>query len=75
MGRNRTVVNAVIPFHQSIEIRRRLVVATAESKPGKSKLDSVHAVQVPELMSDVVVLASVTHKTIRCIEHGLEAIQ
>jgi len=32
-------------------------------------------VQVPEQMSDVVVLASVTHKTRRCIEHGLEAIQ
>ena len=31
--------------------------------------------QVPEQMSDVVVLASVTHKTRRCIEHGLEAIQ
>ena len=31
--------------------------------------------QVPEQMSDVVVLASVTHKTHRSIKHGLEVVQ
>ena len=29
--------------------------------------------QVPEQMSDVVVLASTTHKTRRSVKHGLEA--
>ena len=50
------------------EIRRRLVVVTAENKHGKSKLDSFpkpEPVHVPEQMSDVVVLVSMTHKTRR----------
>jgi len=31
--------------------------------------------QVPEQMSDVVILASATHKTRCSIEHGLEVVQ
>ena len=31
--------------------------------------------QVPEQMSDMVVLASATHKMRRSVKHGLEAVQ
>ena len=60
------------------EIRRRLVVARAESQYGQSELYSFRnpkPMQVPEQMSDVVVLASATHKTRRSVKHGLEEVQ
>jgi len=74
VGRNRTVVDAVIPLHQSNGDRQRDMKAPCGCDSRKQALQ-VETGFFPEQMSDVVVLASVTHDTRRCIEHGPEAIQ
>ena len=76
MDRNRTVVDAVIPPRQSKEAHRRDMKAPCgcDSRKPVRPVGTVffpEPVTIPEQMSDVVVLASATHKTRRSVKHGL----